>query len=892
MACSLPHTDSEVEALVQKLIDEDKGRQNAILDLALQFENSCTVKDDLRNAYEKCTDISQESRALIDSFLKEGSDKDYELNLSMYGKAAKLEKQMDAKLAWLLEKYYYRSQESVGCSSSQADLYLTEKELHQLHLDEEALRETLEEQLSSSTRVEPSPSTPNPVRIIPGPASIVQQAKLLKERDILLGWDGALMSTQEYMQKVVEDDDFNSVACVSATNYVDAFGGTVTGCLRDIDNFLKKGKLEQVVAIVKSRSPNMFGDLNVTLKDLSDTIPRTIHYKVLDVGSYEKDITVEAAMILANVSVFTPKPSQHYLNITMRNVIEGAISQQMTGFCPRIHSDLLPKGIIHFSLHPPKKCSARLYVVPSGITARCLAFKCYATTESLHVDGKTSGNLLSSVVGGPDKSQRCELIYVYVNSDDFEKNLEELFSEIKSMIQIGNKSDAIDLLEANYEAVREQMVSGGKTVEEAATLDVIALGYMAIGDFKMVEAVLNKLNEIVHDLSDDEPLLDSILTHMGSMHSALGRYEKSMILYKRVLEILERNHGSSSTSLVMPLLGMGKALGSVGRATKAIDIYHRAISILESNMGLESKELVVPLTTLGNLFLNEGKAEDAENAFMRLYKTQAIVGIYTQLYGKDDERVGMAMCSLANAKCAKGDAEAAIKLYRSALYVLENSESMNLDDGILEKTRIDLAELLHVVGRENEGRQLLEECLSITKKCKGEDDPSFVTHLTNLATSYSRSKNYVEAERLLRCSLQILERTLGHDDPSITFVMLQLAVTLYNLKQDEEAEQMALEVLRIREKAFGDASLPVGEALDCLICIQNRIGRDDGEILELLKRNLNIQETAFGHESEQVIGTLKKILFYMDKLGIKDQKFPFQRRLSLLRNKFKEQVQY
>ncbi|GJU92260.1 hypothetical protein Tco_1304683 [Tanacetum coccineum] len=86
MACSLPHTDSEIEALVQKLIDEDKGRQNAILDLALQFENSCTAKDDLRNAYEKC------------------------------------------------------------CSSSHADLYLTEKELHQLHLDEEALRETLEEQ--------------------------------------------------------------------------------------------------------------------------------------------------------------------------------------------------------------------------------------------------------------------------------------------------------------------------------------------------------------------------------------------------------------------------------------------------------------------------------------------------------------------------------------------------------------------------------------------------------------------------------------------------------------------------------------------------------------------------------------------------------------------------
>ncbi|GKE72190.1 hypothetical protein Tco_1534231 [Tanacetum coccineum] len=57
---------------------------------------------------------------------------------------------MNAKLAWLVEKYNYRSQTHIGGSSSQThelcDVYLTEKELHQLHLDEEALKETLEEQ--------------------------------------------------------------------------------------------------------------------------------------------------------------------------------------------------------------------------------------------------------------------------------------------------------------------------------------------------------------------------------------------------------------------------------------------------------------------------------------------------------------------------------------------------------------------------------------------------------------------------------------------------------------------------------------------------------------------------------------------------------------------------
>ncbi|GJW60964.1 hypothetical protein Tco_0110299 [Tanacetum coccineum] len=134
-------------------------------------------------------------------------------------------------------------------------------------------------QLSNSICVEPSSSTPNPVRIIPGPAGHVQRAKLLKENVFILDPDGALMSTQEYMQKVVEDvgedADFNSGAWVSATNYVNAFGGTVIGCFGDIDNFLKKGKLEHVVAIVKSCSSNALGDLNVTLKDLR---PRQNYY--------------------------------------------------------------------------------------------------------------------------------------------------------------------------------------------------------------------------------------------------------------------------------------------------------------------------------------------------------------------------------------------------------------------------------------------------------------------------------------------------------------------------------------------------------------------------------------------------------------------------------------
>ncbi|GKB68072.1 EEIG1/EHBP1 N-terminal domain-containing protein [Tanacetum coccineum] len=99
-------------------------------------------------------------------------------------------------------------------------------------------------------------------------------------------------------------------------------GGIVNGCWGDIKNYLKNGKLEQVVAIIKSCTMNFLGDLTMTLKDLSGIIFGTIHYKVVNEGGYGKYITLGASLILQNVFVFSPKPSIHYLNITMRNLVK------------------------------------------------------------------------------------------------------------------------------------------------------------------------------------------------------------------------------------------------------------------------------------------------------------------------------------------------------------------------------------------------------------------------------------------------------------------------------------------------------------------------------------------------------------------------------------------
>ncbi|KAL3846165.1 hypothetical protein ACJIZ3_003568 [Penstemon smallii] len=560
----------------------------------------------------------------------------------------------------------------------------------------------------------------------------------------------------------------------------------------------------------------------------------------------------------------------------------------------RISQMDLNNQLNHFQLQQRcMYCCADISVwFPKCSVSRRRFVRSFPIACSLEVSGVHGQRRVTSSLSGPTNSERSNIFDdnsmnpSASSTNDLERQLEDFFNEIKVMIKMGKEDDAVNLLKANYVAIKEQVDSGAHGIEEAAVLDVIALGYMALGDLRAVGSLMDMLYKIVNGIKDEELLLDSILMHMGSMYAKLEKYETSISFYRRSLKIMEGKYGNKSSLLCTPLLGLAKVLGTSGKATEAIETYQRVITQSEYSRAGEGEELVVPLCALGDLLMKEGRASDAEKPFTR------VLDIYTRSYGEKDGRVGMAMCSLAKVKCAKGNVNEAIDLYKKAIQILEESKYVALDDKVMEKMRIDLAELLHVVGRGEEGRTLLEECLLISEKFNGKDHPNLVPHLANLATSYSRSKNFVEAERLLRKSLQIVMETMPPDDPSITFPMLHLAVVLYNLHHDEEAERLALDVLRIREKAFGKESLPVGEALDCLVSIQSRLEKDDTELVELLKKILKIQDKSFGPESEEVMETLKKIVHYLDKMGMKNEKYPFQRRLSVLKNKRKQMVMY
>ncbi|GJZ15807.1 reverse transcriptase domain-containing protein [Tanacetum coccineum] len=115
---------------------------------------------------------------------------------------------------------------------------------------------------------------------------------------------------------------YGSGPWLRAVVYLHSEGVIASGCLGVMKKYCKNGKLERVVGVIMSCTSNALGDLTVTLKDPSGTMGGTIHYKVFnEENGCARSIKVGAILILRNVSVFTQKPSKHYLNITSRNIV-------------------------------------------------------------------------------------------------------------------------------------------------------------------------------------------------------------------------------------------------------------------------------------------------------------------------------------------------------------------------------------------------------------------------------------------------------------------------------------------------------------------------------------------------------------------------------------------
>lgn len=160
-----------------------------------------------------------------------------------------------------------------------------------------------------------------------------------------------------------------------------------------------------------------------------------------------------------------------------------------------------------------------------------------------------------------------------------------------------------------------------------------------------------------------------------------------------------------------------------------------------------------------------------------------------------------------------GSVDDAIALSEEGIQIMESCSNLEEDDSSLETARADLAELLSLVGRNEEAEELWETNLVVRERVVGPDHPTLIVHLQNLATAYAVGEKHEKALPLLRRTLKLAVEDLGPDAPQVSVPLEMLATALHHLDRPAEAEPIARRALEIREAHFDPDSAVIGELL-------------------------------------------------------------------------------
>ena len=166
------------------------------------------------------------------------------------------------------------------------------------------------------------------------------------------------------------------------------------------------------------------------------------------------------------------------------------------------------------------------------------------------------------------------------------------------------------------------------------------------------------------------------------------------------LEEAERTEGDPLT-LADSLYRLAILRRQQGESAEAEQLYRRALEIRERQQGPDHPDVAIVLNNLGVLQATEGDSDAAQALLERA------LSIRVAALGEDNVSTAQSLSNLALLHAARGDATAAEPLYRRSLAVLEKAEAEG-DSHPADLGRVleNYAALLHETGREAEAAEL------------------------------------------------------------------------------------------------------------------------------------------------------------------------------------------
>lgn len=409
----------------------------------------------------------------------------------------------------------------------------------------------------------------------------------------------------------------------------------------------------------------------------------------------------------------------------------------------------------------------------------------------------------------------------------------------------------------------------------------------------------------------------------------LGRLEEADVLYRSVIESMERSAGLADREVVQYRMRHADCLRDLDRLEEAETLHRRSLDALEKELGVADAKTLAARARLADLLVVAKRFDEAEallrasleavradakpDSFDVRYEVMALANLLAS-QGRHDESDALIAPHLAEIDAAttpeaesellgtmvrigrhlrKSDRpDRAEPLLRRALAIRERAGP---DHREVASSLYELAGLLGYTSRADEALPIYRRALEIQESGDGPDDGMTLTIRADLGSLLLTEGRLEEAERVLRAGISRptpegtpppgwTERTRL---PGAIHAQADLAIALLRTGRREEGEreaERALELIRERDPKERSAALQTRRGR-----LLRETGRAD-EAVTALRRALELDEESFleGHSGR--LRSATELALALREAGLDDEAERLESENREIQRRFRERT--
>ncbi len=350
----------------------------------------------------------------------------------------------------------------------------------------------------------------------------------------------------------------------------------------------------------------------------------------------------------------------------------------------------------------------------------------------------------------------------------------------------------------------------GYLLNSAAFFHELGISYYHTQEFFLAERALGKALEIykalAHQTSVDMKKVAGILTNLGILYSAAGRFEEAETSFKKALDTVKQ--GTSETQeldTALISINLGLVYQNTQQFTKAEKVLKNALETLRKwtrRTPEYTADIALILMNLGLLYWNTKRFSEAEKVY-----TEALEK-YRHLVRQNPDYLINLATTLSNVGILYQNTQRfteAEKVLNEALEIQQGLEK-TLDVYVgLADTCANLGNLYWTTKQFSKAEKAFTKSLEMRRELSektGGYALDVVLALTNLGNLYKDTRKFSEAENVYTEALETCRR-LAEENPEVYTLYVALILNnlgiLYNAaKKVDKAEGAYAEALQIR----------------------------------------------------------------------------------------------